>query len=254
MKCHEFLEAVESLTPSQLLERTSGDGAFSGHAAACPACGEWLASQRMLQGGLQSLRARTAGQQAPPAVEQALLQAFREQDFAPVLPFAPERAAPAAWKLSRYFEAGAYVAVAAALLVGVFLGSRVLLHPRPGPAVARTVPAVLAPQTLTLSPNAAGTVAPLPATTAEVAKAAINHPKARAGARDSQLQTASSEADKSSDNSDYVSLMLCDPLICSGDEQVIRMELPVNGTSAPVMADVVVGDDGLVRAMRIVNQ
>jgi hypothetical protein len=51
--------------------------------------------------------------------------------------------------------------------------------------------------------------------------------------------------------------MLCDPLICSGDEQVIRMELPANtsarGNGQPVMADVVVGDDGLVRAMRIVR-
>jgi len=53
--------------------------------------------------------------------------------------------------------------------------------------------------------------------------------------------------------------MLCDPLICSGDEQVIRMELPAtvtaDGSSAqPVLADVVIGEDGLVRAMRIVNE
>ena len=54
--------------------------------------------------------------------------------------------------------------------------------------------------------------------------------------------------------------MFCDPLICSGDEQVIRMELPGNGAASadgnggqPVIADVVIGDDGLVRAMRIVN-
>ena len=47
--------------------------------------------------------------------------------------------------------------------------------------------------------------------------------------------------------------MLCDPLICSGDEQVIRMELPGSSAASPVLADVVVGDDGLVRAMRIVN-
>jgi len=47
--------------------------------------------------------------------------------------------------------------------------------------------------------------------------------------------------------------MLCDPLICSGDEQIIRMELPGTNASGPVLADVVVGEDGLVRAMRIVN-
>ena len=73
-----------------------------------------------------------------------------------------------------------------------------------------------------------------------------------------------SDAAKSSattiDRQGFVAMMLCDPLICSGDEQVIRMELPGNaagsadGSSEPVLADVVVGDDGLVRAMRIVNQ
>jgi len=60
------------------------------------------------------------------------------------------------------------------------------------------------------------------------------------------------------DRQGFVALMFCDPLICSGEEQVIRMELPGNGAasaegSQPVIADVVVGDDGLVRAMRIVN-
>jgi hypothetical protein len=51
--------------------------------------------------------------------------------------------------------------------------------------------------------------------------------------------------------------MFCDPLICSGEEEVIRMELPGSASSAdgsqPVVADVIVGEDGLVRAMRIVN-
>ena len=51
--------------------------------------------------------------------------------------------------------------------------------------------------------------------------------------------------------------MLCDPLSCSGDEQVVRMELPAtaaDGSAGTQMADVIVGDDGLVRAIRIVKQ
>jgi hypothetical protein len=52
----------------------------------------------------------------------------------------------------------------------------------------------------------------------------------------------------------YTDLMLCDPLSCSGDAQVVRMEVPAQGSSEQtVLADVVVGDDGLVRAIRIVN-
>src|SRR5206468_2674779 len=52
----------------------------------------------------------------------------------------------------------------------------------------------------------------------------------------------------------YTDLMFCDPLSCSSDAQVVRMELPAQGSAEQtVMADVVVGDDGLVRAIRIVN-
>jgi hypothetical protein len=55
----------------------------------------------------------------------------------------------------------------------------------------------------------------------------------------------------------YTPLMLCDPLSCSGDEQVVRLELPATGADGSTqsqMADVIVGDDGLVRAIRIVQQ
>ena len=56
----------------------------------------------------------------------------------------------------------------------------------------------------------------------------------------------------------YVSLMFCDPLSCGSDAQVVRMELPAAGATTdhdaqPLVADVVVGYDGVVRAMRIVN-
>jgi hypothetical protein len=74
-------------------------------------------------------------------------------------------------------------------------------------------------------------------------------------------QAVAESIDKTSiDKQGFVALMLCDPLICSGDEQVIRMELPTTGGTSvdgtvnqTVIADVVIGDDGLVRAMRIVN-
>ena len=55
----------------------------------------------------------------------------------------------------------------------------------------------------------------------------------------------------------YTPLMLCDPISCAGDEEVVRMELPAtaaDGSAGTQMADVIVGDDGLVRAIRIVQQ
>jgi hypothetical protein len=52
-----------------------------------------------------------------------------------------------------------------------------------------------------------------------------------------------------------MALMLCDPLSCASDTQVVRMELPnAAGQGAqPPVADMVVGYDGVVRAVRFVN-
>jgi hypothetical protein len=70
------------------------------------------------------------------------------------------------------------------------------------------------------------------------------------------LQTVAAEEAQSDADSEYVALMFCDPLSCSSDSQVVRMELPANGAgqnSQPAVADLVVGYDGVVRAVRIVN-
>ena len=254
MKCHEFISAAELLTMSQLPPTQSEDGAMAAHANECPACGEWLGSQRLLGAALQSLRVDVAEREAGPDVEAALLRAFRKQDFAPVLAARPEHAAPAAWRLSRVFEFGAYAAIAAALLVGVFLGSRVLAGKHTALTGARMPMAGNAPQDGSAELKSGITPASPEVAPVEVART-VTHPGSSGNSvvRALRSQPIAGQVTKPVDNDDFVALMLCDPLICSGDEQVIRMELPVSGSSTPVLADVLVGDDGLVRAMRIVN-
>lgn len=255
MTCREFMEAAESLTPSQLLQMQTEEGAVLAHARECGACGSWLASQRLLGSALQALQAHTAQREASPRVEQAVLQAFRTQGFGPAPAVATERAAPAAWRLSRFFEIGAYAAVAAALIVGVFVGSRMW---RGRQAVTNRAQAPVA-----TSPRQAGSKTAVAANI----EPGENRPEEMAHQSGNPARTRSTEltpkrprqagqpaALTTADRQGFVPLMFCDPLICSGDEQIIRMELPADGNgSQPVIADVVVGDDGLVRAMRIVN-
>src|SRR5271157_1341146 len=124
MTCREFVEAAESLNPLQLRLMETANLQISTHARECAACGKWLESQKLLGSALQVLRAHTAQRAAGPKVELAVLEAFRTQGFEPVAAIAPDRAAPAVWKLSRFFEVGAYAAVAAALIVGIFLGAQ----------------------------------------------------------------------------------------------------------------------------------
>jgi hypothetical protein len=262
MTCREFIETAESLSPLQLQLMESKNENLSAHARECSGCGKWMESQRALGGALQLLRAQTAQSEAGPKVEAAVLEAFRAQGFEPVADVEPYRAAPAAWKLSRVFEVGAYLAVAAALIVGIFLGGRMWRYRQAPPTQAQvrqtTTPQAVNSQTAKL-PDEDQSSARIQT---EVAQKPAN--SAAGAGTVASAKRPQSTADKSSattiDRQGFVAMMLCDPLICSGDEQVIRMELPGNasgsadGSSEPVIADVVVGDDGLVRAMRIVNQ
>ena len=257
MKCHEFLHAADSFTPSELSLMRTEDAAISTHARECASCGRWLESQTLLGSAMQTLRASTAQLEAGPAVEQALLRAFRDAEFTAQPAVEPERAAPAAWKLSRIFEFGAYAAIAAALIMAVFLGSR-LLHDRQAQEHPAQAQKQVAPQVKTSTLKAS----PLNQATPEVASKTVATKAPKAGVSNANVQASSRTSAKvdaaASDAGDYVALMLCDPLICSGDEQVVRVELPVatstdGSAGQPVLADVVIGEDGLVRAMRIVR-
>ena len=65
-------------------------------------------------------------------------------------------------------------------------------------------------------------------------------------------QVSATEGSTIDPDASFTPLMLCDPLSCSSDTQVVRVELPATDATAQ-MADVVVGYDGVVRAVRIVN-
>lgn len=253
MTCRDFKHSAASLTLWDL-SRPS-DEQMLNHTEECPKCGAWLDRQHMLAASMQTLQARTAGRQAGPQVERALLRMYRQAPFEATHPVAARHSAPIAFRLSRFFEVGAYAAVAAALVVGLFLGVRLLeQRSMKGPVQGQAGPAA------TQQSETAKDITP-----GEVVLSSHEHPvisaKPRVVSRPAQtLHTAQpSSADASqSDYPDYVALMFCDPLSCSTDTQVIRMELPGTGAAAgrdgqTQLADVVVGYDGVVRAMRIVN-
>jgi len=252
MTCREFKHAAASLTLWELV-RPDNQQMFD-HAGECAGCTAWLDQQQMLAAGMQALQAQTAGREAGPHVEQALLRKFRLETVKANQPVAARRFAPIAFRLSRFFEVGAYAAVAAAVMVGLFLGARLLERPSAtGSVQSQSVPAATAPAQQV---QAAGNAIPQ-----ELAPAMRERPASSGKREVSQSgrtrHFSAAAASEATDDPDYVALMLCDPLICSSDAQVVRMELPVAGASdrdaQTQVADVVVGDDGLVRAMRIVN-
>jgi len=249
MTCREFKHAAASLTLWELSR--SGDQQLLDHAEICPKCGAWLDRQQMLAVSMQALQTQTAGRGAGPHVERALLQAFR-QVTSKTQPVAAFRSAPFAFRLSRFFEWGAYAAAAAAMVVGLFLGARLLEHRSAKVAVqSQSAPAV---NSAPVRPAQIAAIAAQQPPATSLKREVAAHPVSQSGSTKRPRVAAASQT---GDDEDYVALMFCDPLICSSEAQVVRMELPVAGASEhdaqTQVADVVVGDDGLVRAMRIVN-
>jgi hypothetical protein len=276
MTCREFKHSAASLTLWEMSQgcSKSNDDKILSHADTCEACGAWLRKQRSLATSMRTLQAETAGLEAGPQVEQALLAAFRRnpamsiasapggvgQRSAALLSNPADSFTPMAMRLSRFFEIGAYVAVAAAIVVGVFLGTQ-LLHPsktmttppQTASAAASMMPVVQKP---VAEPNESGK---MPVTSTGQQPAVLHNRGQRPHSPVSNqtavaAQPALAEASQTSSDDGYIALMFCDPLSCSSDSQVVRMELPAASQDAqPQIADVVVGYDGLVRAVRIVN-
>ncbi len=124
MTCREFEHPAASLTLWELSRPQ--DQQILDHADACPKCAAWLQQQQMLAATMQTLQARTAGLRGWPtrgtgAASGVPARTFRGTATGSGAPFHSDRPA-----LSRFFEIGAYVAVAAAIVVGLFLGVRLL--------------------------------------------------------------------------------------------------------------------------------
>ena len=269
MTCREFKHSAASLTLWELVQ--TQDGEVLGHADQCESCGAWLRKQEALAASMRTLQTQTAALEAGPDVERALLRAFRQAAPAHAAgvgkrttflrPVATPGSTPFALRLSRFFEIGAYAAVAAAIVVVVFLGIRILQHDG-GRAPVETRAAA---HTMTLAVQEPATVAAAVATksSAKPAEQAVraSHRRPPVHTRNSEsgvAMTVRSTTEDSASESDagYVALMFCDPLSCAAESQVVRMELPAGSAgqnSQPQMADVVVGYDGLVRAVRLVN-
>ncbi len=256
MTCREFEHRATALTLWELSQ--AQDQQILDHAGGCQKCAAWLQQQRMLAATMQTLQARSAACAAGPDVERALLRVFRQGDSQPVQPETAHRFTPIAMRLSRFFEVGAYVAVGAAIVVALFLGVRLLEQRSMNVPVKSEVaqPSITAPSVV------AGDSEFQPHSQVRaVSRSNVNRPPTRHAQSASRPSPDAIEPSQTSADAGYIALMLCDPLSCSSDTQVVRMELPspeMTGSGGAQdaqmrIADVIVGYDGVVRAVRMVN-
>ena len=244
MTCNELHDHVESSSLRFLTE--GGVGAdVAAHIEHCSACRQWIEIEEQLSNQLHLLRDNAPV--IPGTLDEGVLKGYRAQIQA-VSSFSP------ATKPMRLMSTLVWrAAIAAVLLVGaiILFGN----HKGPSPqATAKVQPTPIAASTQ--PENQVKSETPKTIADVRVATTRVHH---RTTVK--KTENTSAEAATNPLPPDFRNLMYCDQLSCSGAMEVIRMNLPASalGMSSPprtsnvVAADVVVGPDGVARAIRILN-
>jgi hypothetical protein len=249
VNCAAFEALAGDLVRDRLPIGGERDLAFA-HAETCSRCALRLVDERALAADLRALALGTEGAEAPSRVEQAVVAAWRERRIEPVAAMAPRR--PSGRSTWLWGAAAA-----------VLLSSGVAILHSPGKA-SPSVTMVTAPP-----PPAAGSARPA---IGEVANAAVVRPTlgpsrtSRPTAPAASVPPARRAGDRSPRGASVAFASLDGTGSVEGLESahVVRVELPPSALAALgwpvsddeaslVRADIVVAEDGVARAIRLVE-
>ena len=230
MDCKHFASVLEDLERDTAMPARSREQALH-HAESCAYCRSRLAAARLLSLELRALAKDDANLQAPAHVEASLVSAFRERRQRPL----------------RIWRNASWAGVAAAILVGSWL---LLEHPRrhSGSNPTPKLQAERSPVRTEVA-SAATSVKSRP----ETAVGRIPRERSRPAAKQAASDTAG----------EFIAL--AGSSYPMGDGMVVRVELPRSAPalvglplaggdiSGTVTADVVLGQDGVARAIRFVQ-
>jgi hypothetical protein len=221
------------------------------HASDCVGCAEYLEAERRLALKLGFLSQALHGHEAPERLESALLTAFRERSEASV----PQHSGPRFWAHQKFWAWGA-TAAALAAMIALAMGIQSRRSSQP-----RTSAAAITSSTTAQESSATSKAVATPDDTSE-ARPAISSLRRNRTATP-RIRAVRTEGTTIADNSGFVPLVYCDQLNCSTPGEIVRVEIPASSLpmmglvndnrTGPVRADVVVGEDGIARAIRLVD-
>jgi hypothetical protein len=257
MFCRDFENIAGDLVSGRLMEAGKRERALR-HASECSACALWLNAERTLEAGLLALAKGAEEGEAPPHLKLALRAAFdRQFEVAPVPISAPARSRNLArWSLAA--AALVLLAVAVALLwrsaSPIIKKEDLTNRENPSPS---SIPArrEQSPQRL-IEPDKLEQ------------RSDTNVAKKTPTKRHLRRRAATSDELARNDETvtDYIPLTYLADATAVESGIVLRVELPhsalmavglpapVERTDSRVKADVVIGDDGVARAVRFVRQ
>lgn len=278
MNCPDFERMINDLARDQIMEASARASGLA-HAEACARCAARLADERVLTQGLRSLAISAQTAEAPAHIEAQLLAAFRERDKVVQLKPAVR---PVPFVARRNWRWATGVAAAAALLFVAFAAISIQSSRRlPQQLISVRSPQPLKIMTEVSAPEQPSNSPPVPSVlTGERAPqlASLRTPNRRHNGleninravigptRNPQMINATAANSSPADiATDFIPLTYGASLDGMDGGHVVRVELPrtalaqfglpVNAERAtePVTADVLLGEDGLARAIRFVR-
>ncbi|MGA8073511.1 MAG: hypothetical protein WB995_08535 [Candidatus Acidiferrales bacterium] len=234
MNCAEFSELASDLARNEGLDDATRQKALA-HADACPRCDEELVMARELTAALRSLASSVAGADAPARVEEFLRREMRQRHTTVAI------RSPRATR----WAIGGIAGLAAAALLSIVLFKPGIFQRQGATSPGGSASSASAPtQVSQATPQVA-----LPATNADTSA------DLGAATQDSDVEYATA----------YVSLPSADGAAFAEDQTIVRVSLPhsalasfglpvsSDGRDSNVLADFVMGEDGMPRAVRLVR-
>ena len=253
MNCQSFENVVNDLAREQLIEAALREAALQ-HSDACSSCATRLSEERSLSVNLRALCAEMNSLGAPERVESFLLAAFNEEQLA-------RQVRPLRWN---YFGLAAAAVLLMAFAIGVAAWNLRAPFNTQGDVVASKP--VVDPR----RPLAASSPEPQPSATAKPERDSGRKIPRRPG-RGGQVQPATAQFESVAASSetevatDFMPIGYVNSASLQDSGSIVRVELPrstivsmgfavnMDRYGDRVKADVLMGADGLARAIRFVQ-
>jgi hypothetical protein len=248
MNCHDFEKLALALARNSLLDATERDQGLI-HTEVCNRCAARLAEERVLLARVRAVAVEMAGEEPPARVDALLLAAFRAQTAATasstVIPAQGRAGRWSSWKLA---------AVAAGILI--LISVMAIIWKSTSSRMPRREERAVAPTPV----NTPGSQADPPVGRDQVADERPKNLPKRV-----HRHASVKSPDEAEVVTQFFSLREGEDLTTLDSLQVVRVELPGSAlgevglpfdpetANEPVKADVVLGQDGLARAIRFVR-
>jgi len=268
MNCQEFQSIVHDLANNRPMETPTRLSGLA-HAKMCRGCGARLEEEQNLLAGFRAVVANDAKKEAAPRVESELRKAFlRQRNIS--LQHSMVSSPTLAWHWRRRALAMCALAAALTLVAWIWPRTPISRHAEPTGSVV-SVPGAVHEDSSRPAVTAVQPVSKAGARWAARSKVSRTRPlsrhnsvahRARRAVDDSQTVADLSETETATD---FLPLLLVDAANEFERGQVVRVELPRSAlisfglpmneerSREPIKADVLLGEDGLARAVRFIQ-